>query len=172
MYQKLWVYRVVLIGLLSLALAAAIVACGTQSDSGSTQGSAAYAAVARCEAQYSGLVETLDRLRGLLTRELAYREYVSAVRQARAVYDQISIGQVGRACLKGVGLPTERILNAYVHAADTWTRCLAKDKCDPETVRPVVEKRWWKAGLSLSALHTALPGFPTAYDKSLQAPPH
>jgi hypothetical protein len=176
MHEKSWVYQYLLIGCCCLALAAALAACGGQSSSSSDGAASIFptdnGANARlCRQQTAGLARSLQILRGRLTHEPRYRQYIHEVQHVLAVYRQTPFEQAEVACLTGSASLAESVVNDYVGAANVWTRCIAAPGCDPESVHALVAKRWWIAGLGVARLSRGFPTRTKAYMAGLRIPP-
>ena len=108
-----------------------------------------------CRSELHPLVNSMDALREQLAVGLNYEDYLDAVRRLKAVYDGIPVRRLAIGCLTAVGGPSERALNRYRSAANTWGDCLAEVSCDAEEIEPQLQRRW---ALASSLLTTAQEG--------------
>ncbi|HEU5106195.1 MAG TPA: hypothetical protein VFU11_10170 [Solirubrobacterales bacterium] len=122
-------------------------------------GTAAVAAEAEadaCEEQLAPLLGALDSLRTRLLWATDYETFVKRYRQALRLHEQLPVEEMGIACVAGPGLQAEETVNEYAYAVLAWSECIEQRACDLEAYMPVVERKWWVAGLVLSRAHAAL----------------
>lgn len=130
----------------------ALSSCGG-SDEGAADPSAQAAA---CKALTADFLTSLDTLRKRLISPIDYPQYVDALKAVRRSYDELPVDRLEEGCIRGAGGAAEDTFNEYIDAANVWGRCLDDPSCDPVAFMPVVEKRWWGAGQTLSRAHAAL----------------
>ncbi len=142
------------IGILALTLAA----CGGNDPAAAEKGSSAQqpapvkaSTTSRgCQNQLGGLVRSLNTLRRRLAFGLSYERYLYDVRKVKAAYDEIPVDDLTIDCVISVATPSERALNHYIDAANTWGNCLATAGCDSTSVEPKLQRKWRQASASLS----------------------
>lgn len=144
-----------------LGLALILPGCGDQSAPAADTGAATPAGVPppatrTCRAQLHGLLGSMDDLRGKLAVGLSYGAYLHEVKAVQVAYDRVPVDSLELACLVRVGTPTERALNLYLAAANTWGECLTSASCDSESVEPKLQRKWALASDRLSSAQKSL----------------
>ncbi len=104
------------------------------------------------------LLDSLDRLRGRLAVGLSYEMYLDEVQDARQIYDAIRPDRLLVDCIVAVGTPSERALNQYIEAANTWGKCLSDLYCASSSVEPRLQHKWRIASSRLSEAHLGARG--------------
>lgn len=109
-----------------------------------------------CEEQLGPLIGALDSLRARLLWRTDYETFVKRYRQVLRLHQQIPVDEMQFGCVAGPGLQAEETVNEYAYAVLAWSECIEQRACDLEAYMPVVERKWWVAGLVLSRAHAAL----------------
>lgn len=143
-----------------LALTPIVAGCGgdrTAAVSGEEAISGGGAAARlQCRRQVAGFLASMDVLRERLAVGLSYHDYLRAVREVRAAYEDVPSERLAIGCLLASGTPGERALNRYVDAANVWGDCLASVRCATEEVEPKLQRRWSLASDLLSSAQRGL----------------
>lgn len=147
-----------LAGVISIAiLALTLSACGGDDPAAAEKGSSAQRQAARasttsrgCQNQLGGLIRSLNTLRRRLAFGLSYERYLYDVRKVKAAYDEVPVDKLTIDCVISVATPSERALNHYIDAANTWGNCLATAGCESTSVEPKLQRKWRQASASLS----------------------
>lgn len=153
-------------GALLLALSVLLFACGGE-ERGVTgdgpmranrQSRAPIGQVLPCGGRLNGLLDSLDALRGRLAAGLSYEMYVDEVQDLREVYDRIPADRLTIDCVIAVGTPSEKALNKYIEAANSWGKCRADVYCASSSVEPELQQKWQAASDLLSTAHIGARG--------------
>lgn len=148
-----------LAGAISIAiLALTLAACGGDDPAAAEKGASAQrptpakaSSTSRgCQNQLGGLVRSLNTLRRRLAFGLSYERYLYDVRKVKAAYDEVPVDELTIDCVISVATPSERALNHYIDAANTWGNCLATAGCQSTSVEPKLQRKWRQASASLS----------------------
>lgn len=148
-----------LAGAISIAiLALTLAACGGDDPAAAEKGSSAQRpAPAKtpttnrgCQAQLGDLVRSLNTLRRRLAFGLSYERYLYDVRKVKAAYDEVPVDDLTLNCVISVATPSERALNHYIEAANTWGNCLATAGCESTSVEPKLQRKWRQASAFVS----------------------
>jgi hypothetical protein len=97
---------------------------------------------ARCPAQLSAFVKSLDTLREQLAVGLSYDQYTARVKGLHTRYDKLPIDRLAFGCIASTGTPGERAFDRYTDAANAWGECLADASCDTAAIEPVLQRKW------------------------------
>jgi hypothetical protein len=159
--------------LLAVVIAAALSSCGGTSgaqgdDASSASAGAGKDQVGKCHEQTASFVASLDALRGRLIEAPTYEEFTHSLTSARRAYGQLPVASLTPRCLAGMGF-AEDALNQYIASANLWSGCLGDPNCNQESTRPLVERKWWAAGVAVTKVHRILPENPV-YTKGLPPP--
>lgn len=111
-----------------------------------------------CGGALNGLLDSLDALRGRLAVGLSYEMYLDEVQDLRELYARIPVDRLTIDCVAAVGTPSERALNRYIEAANTWGECLADVYCASSSVEPELQRKWRVASNLLSSAHIGARG--------------
>jgi hypothetical protein len=111
---------------------------------------------ARCEAQLSAFLDTMEKLRKDLVVGLSYEQYVAEMKAVRGAYGAIPTDRVALGCLAAAGTPAERGLNEYIAAGNTWTDCVETAGCDSASIEAELQQRWRVASRYLSKTQLGL----------------
>src|SRR5262245_18881107 len=140
-----------MVACMTLGAALTLVACGGGggAESGATvsapskqgDGLAPRPARARCGADLTRFIRSLDGLRDQLAVGLTYDQYLENVRRLQRSYRQIRVEHEPARCVVGAGAPAERALNQHIEAANAWGDCLA-ESCEIPSVEPEIKRRW------------------------------
>lgn len=106
-------------------------------------------AAAGCPQQLGAFIDALDALRTQLAVGLAYEQYAAKVKGLRASYVEIPVERLTIDCLAR-GIPSKRVLNEHIDAANAWAECLADAACTTAAIEPVLQRRWRVASRYLS----------------------
>lgn len=159
-------------GLLAVALALALSACGGdgpaaatgegpastgQADTADTQRQPAAAAVSTvpCRVQLNDFLTAMEALRRKLEVGLSYDRYRAEVARVRATYDSLPAERLALGCLIGAGAPAEQAFNRYIAAANAWGECLAEPGCRASSVEGQLQDEWEVASHFLAAARRA-----------------
>lgn len=104
----------------------------------------------RCAGQLGGLLEAMEKLRGQLVAGLAYEPYVGAVKKIVVAYDELPADEIALGCLRAAGTPTEKALNRYIAAGNTWTNCVEVPSCEAASIEADLQAKWHQASEYLS----------------------
>lgn len=113
-------------------------------------------AARRCGRMLGGFLDSMESLNNTLAVGLDYESYLGAVNHVRATYADLPADRLPLTCLALVGTPTERALNIYIDAANTWGNCLATTSCDSEAVEPKLQRGWEQASDLLAEAQSGL----------------
>jgi hypothetical protein len=111
---------------------------------------------ARCGQVLGDLLDTTESLDNLVAVGVDYESHLSAVNHVRAAYAEVEAGELPLPCLVEVAAPTERALNAYIDAANTWGECLADAACEDESVEPELQRLWARARAQIASAQHGL----------------
>jgi hypothetical protein len=153
-----------------LALLAALVlsACGGSGSSSETtatgearvipapQSGAATAPDPRCGHQLGGFLDSLDSLRHQLAVGLSYHPYAARVRSLKKAYKELPVEYLSIDCLLAAGTPSEKALNRYIEAANTWGECLSTPGCTSVSIESKLQQQWGVASHFLNKAQAGL----------------
>ena len=124
----------------------------TERNPGSERSAPAKASAsgAQCKDHLGGLLRSLNTLRRRLAFGLSYERYVYDVRKVKAAYDEVPVDTLAIDCVVSAATPSERALNRYIAAANTWGDCLATAGCNSTSVEPKLQREWRRASNLLS----------------------
>lgn len=109
-----------------------------------------------CRSATAPALTALDELRAKLLTGLSYDGFVDEVRELRKVVGAMPVGQMNLACLQGAAGLAAGVFNEYTYAVAAWGECIARRSCDLRSNQPVIERKFWVAGLFIDEAHAAL----------------
>ncbi len=95
-----------------------------------------------CPGSVGIFVDALEGLRRELEIGLSYEAYAGEVDTIRKDYGRIPVKRLTLACLRAAGTPSERALDRYVAAANTWNACASKPGCGSSKIEAPLQKEW------------------------------
>jgi hypothetical protein len=145
--------RLLLTGLALLA-ALALPACGGSGSSSETTATGearvipaprsgdATARDPSCGRQLGGFLDALDSLRHQLAVGLSYHPYAARVHSLKKAYKELPVDHLSIDCLVAAGTPSEKALNLYIEAANTWGECLSTAGCTSVSIESKLQQQW------------------------------
>jgi hypothetical protein len=110
----------------------------------------------RCLTQLDPLLKAMDTLRTSLVAGLAYEQYVAEVKKIIASYDEVPVDELALGCVQAVGRPSEKALNRYIAASNTWTDCVEVPSCEAVSIEASLQSQWREASEYLSKAERGL----------------
>ncbi len=132
--------------------AVALAACGSSGPSAAEKKEAAerrakahaLAVAGQCRDQLGDFISALEDLESRLTVGLNYDDYLSEVGEVTVVYNKIPLGKLDLPCLNHVGVFSEKALQEYAEAAETWQDCI-DELCESDSIDPELQASWSRA---------------------------
>jgi hypothetical protein len=110
----------------------------------------------KCKTVLGDLVVELADLDGRLGSGVLYADYSKQVGDASSAYEQADIKSLSYLCVQKVGMPSEKALNAYMRASDTWNNCLTNLWCSTDSIEADLQLEWATATLSIDTAEANL----------------
>lgn len=151
--------------LLAVALATALSSCGGDSPEATanarTTPKAETTAKAKtppsnCLAQLDPLLKAMETLRKNLVAGLAYEQYVAEVKKVKDTYDAVPANEITLGCVQAAGRTSEKALNRYIAASNTWTDCVEVPSCEAVSIEAPLQTSWREASRYLSKAERGL----------------
>jgi hypothetical protein len=114
------------------------------------------APASRCLSQLDPFLKAMDALRTSLVAGLAYEQYVGEVKEIMAAYDEVPVEELTLGCVQAVGRPSEKALNRYIAASNTWTDCVEVPTCEAVSIEAPLQVKWREASEYLSKAQRGL----------------
>ncbi len=111
----------------------------------------------RCQQQTRNLLAGLEGLESRLAIGVDYQEYLRRVGDARVAYERIPVNDLDLRCINAVA-PAEKALRTHLEAAEVWTKCVGDRKCENDSVRRQLRRKWKTASNQLEQSWQALRG--------------
>ena len=103
----------------------------------------AQAEQATCQSQVGALIAKERELESLLNGVgLAFDEYSDKVGEVSVAYGTIPIDDLSAQCLTRVGIHSEKAMNNWVEAGDTWNDCVTDLYCENDSIDPELQADW------------------------------
>jgi hypothetical protein len=77
-----------------------------------------------CSRTLVSLVNALTAIDGRMDVGVTYNQFQELLSRAHVAYTRIVVRTESSECVKNVGIPAERALNAYSELYDSWSQCL------------------------------------------------
>ena len=156
----------VLSGLVAVASALILSACGSGGSAPSEPSTAAHAtapveaprSAPPCQAQVGDFLASMKALRRELEVGLSYEDYVAAVGRVRASYDRLPTDRLTIDCLVESGTAAEKAFNQYIAAANAWGDCLSEAGCGAASIERRLQGEWRTAAHFLAAASNGAAG--------------
>ena len=109
----------------------------------------------QCQQQTRNLLAGLEGLESRLAIGVDYQEYLRRVGDARVAYERIPVNDLDLRCINAVA-PAEKALRTHLEAAEVWTKCVGDRKCENDSIRRKLRRKWKTASSQLAESRQAL----------------